>query len=150
MFNFSDYAIPVWHPLLVHLPIVLIPLGFLALCLFLYNKEMVWRRICLFLYAFSLIFGYLAYTSGETLEHQTEGEAQTELFVHDHENGAKAVIALTLMIFSLLCVAEIRQRQNKKIPQALYITLFVMGLTDVIAIAYTGHLGALMTWGIPV
>lgn len=149
MLNFFDYTIPVWHPLLVHFPIVMIPLAFLAVLLWNFKKDEVWRRIALVLYAFSLIFGFLSYQSGEALEHENEGEAQVERFVENHEMGAKIVMLLSLSGVVVLGFAELRRRKGQSIPTALPLLALFLGFLNMLAIAYTGHLGGLMTWGIP-
>lgn len=147
MFDFYEYSISAWHPLWVHFPIVLIPLAFLGVLLWVFKKEALIAKITLFIYLIALISGYLANETGEHLEHETEGSPQVELFVERHENAAKIVMACCLGASICLGLINYKIKKTQPIPLPLQLVLVLFAVGALFAIIYTGHLGALMTWG---
>jgi xanthine/uracil permease len=137
------------HPLLVHIPIVLIPLAALGtLALAVVPR---WRRgfgpLIVGLAAVALIGVQLALGSGEALEHHVGKSA----ILHRHTELADSLRPLMLLFLVLLAAFVLIDRKRPK--WATNSVLVVMAVASVLSggvttarLAQIGHNGARATW----
>lgn len=150
----TTYEIPYLHPLMVHFPLVLIMLGAGTSAVWLFRNTDTWKYATYWFMGLGLIFGIAAKQTGETLEHGMEGEQAVELMVHAHEQGADGLLIvnlLTVLVLAALWWANRNPRWAhlaKGFSARLVVT--ILAAICAVLVAYTAHLGGLMTWGVPV
>ncbi|MDX1421078.1 MAG: DUF2231 domain-containing protein [Rubricoccaceae bacterium] len=158
----AEYTVPYLHPLAVHFPLVLLLLAAAAAAAYAALGTGVWRRATLALLLLGVPAAYWAHETGETLEEAVEGEPAVERFVEYHETAASWT--LWTSVAALLATAGgtlwWRRRQKERVtadpggaprkePLGLRLLVLVAALAAALLVAYTGHLGGLMVWGVP-
>jgi uncharacterized membrane protein len=130
------------HPMIVHFPIALITVGFIAEVVSLFFK----REKCLSRTGFYLmILGSLAAVAGWTSGHLfTEAPTQGEILkvFHNHETGALITMILILAgtVFRIwLVVKKKEETQLKWIAFGFYLLAFA-------AVTFTGYMGGTMVY----
>lgn len=147
------YEIPVWHPVLVHFPIAFILAGALAVGVWSLRATAFWRQSALLLFALGMAGGLGAYFTGETMEEQAEGAPIVEELVELHEDAALYTLLATgvvLLALAALTLSHARRPLPERGPDALVPRLVLAVLAGVAAalVAWTGHLGGSMVWGV--
>lgn len=153
METFFPYEIPVWHPILVHFPIAFILAGALAASLWSLRASALWRQIALFLFTLGVAGGLGAYFTGEAMEEQAEGTPIVEELVELHESAALytlIVAGAVLLGLAVVSVWQARQDPSERRPDPLSVRLVLalLALAAAALVAWTGHLGGSMVWGV--
>lgn len=143
-----DYTIPVLHPLLVHFPLTLLLVAAPVALVWAVRKTAFWRGVTLLLLALGTLGALGAYLTGEAVEEQSEGVPIVEIFVEQHETlGLWTLIvagAATLVVATLVW-----RERSRRLPGAARWLAVVLAVAAAVLVAWTGHLGALMVWGVP-
>lgn len=150
-----QYRIPHLHPLTVHLPLVILMLGAGVAAAYAVRGTAVWRRAALCLYGLGAPATWIASRTGQALEHEVEGEPMVDLFVEMHEQAAAwtlwaAVLALLVFAAGTLWLRQQKGEGVGREPLGLRLGALVPALAAALLVAWTGHLGGLMVWGVPV
>lgn len=150
----SGYRIPYLHPLVVHFPVVLLLLAAGAGAVYAAVGTAVWRVAALLFLALGAVGAWAAGQTGEILEEDVEGEPMAELFLDAHEDAAGWTLwiaAAGALAFAMATGARWRRRTEPgEEPLLLRLALLPLALAPAGLVAYTAHLGGLMTWGVPV
>jgi uncharacterized membrane protein len=131
-----------FHPILVHFPVALIIVGFLADVLSLFFKE----EKCLSKTGFYLmVLGALgaiaAWTSGQLFtDEPTQGEI-VKVFER-HENGALITMILMILGASLRIWLVIKKREETQLKWVVFVLFFLAFA----AVTYTGFNGGRMVY----
>ncbi|MFN3597838.1 MAG: DUF2231 domain-containing protein [Rubricoccaceae bacterium] len=144
-----DYTIPYLHPLAVHFPLVLLPLAAGAALVFAVRGTDVWLRAATILLGLGAAAALWARQTGEVLEEAVEGEPMAALFLEAHERGANATLAAAALALVLAALVWQRARARGAVPLGLRVAVLAGAVLAALAVAYTGHLGGLMVWGVP-
>ena len=149
----SQYDIPYLHPLAVHFPIVLLLLAAGAAVLYALVGRGVWRLAALGLFALGTLGAVVAGQTGETLKQDVEGEPVVEAVLGTHERVAEvttwAAALATLAYGGLTVAARRRDAASAREPLAWRLAALVPAVAAALLVAYTGHLGGVMVWGVP-
>lgn len=158
----ADYTIPYLHPLAVHFPLVLLVLAAAAAVAYAILGTAVWRRVVFALLLLGAPAAYWAQETGETLEEAVEGEPAVERFVEYHETAATWTVWMSLAALAAVAGATLWWRRRQKVrvtagpggappkePLGLRLLILLPALAAALLVAYTGHLGGLMVWGVP-
>ena len=148
----SSYTIPVFHPMMVHFPIVLTVLAAICCAGWLFRDHLFWLYSSIWLAALGFIGALLSTRTGETMEEQGEGIAIIDDLVQLHEQMAERVtwvlgISLVVLVFGFW-----QSRQDLVRPgTALWIRIlsFILLLAAAVMVSLTAHIGGLMSWGVP-
>lgn len=160
----SDYAIPYLHPLAVHFPLVLLLLAAGAAVLYAALGRPVWRQAALGLLLLGTAGAKWAEETGETLEHDVEGEPIVEAVLPTHQAMAEwtlrfgllasvAFAGVTLWLRRRrphLDVADPASRGTPREPLVARLVPLLPALAAAVFVAWTAHLGGIMVWGVPV
>jgi hypothetical protein len=145
------------HPLLVHAPVVLVPLLFLVSIAVVvrpnWRAHMHWLAVTLFIAAVATL---LAKGSGEALEHRIGTKIADQAGLHQHADLAEATAILVLLQFlSAAGVAIVSRLSGRFVARAGALgivrnlglgALVVFGALATIWMVRTGHEGARITW----
>ena len=153
----SQYDVPYLHPLVVHFPVVLLLVAAGAAVVYALLGRGVWRVAALVLFALGAAGAVVAGETGETLAQDVGGEPVVEAVLGTHARVAEATtwaaVAATLAYGGLTVAA--RRRTNAaggaaaREPLAWRLAALVPALAAALLVAYTGHLGGIMVWGVP-
>ena len=149
-----QYEIPVLHPLAVHFPVVLIVVGAGVLIVWSIRGTTFWRRAGLLLMTLGMVGGLFAYFTGEELEEQVEGTPIVEELVHLHEDMALYALLVTgsvllgLAGLSVWLERRTTLERDPKDPLIPRIVITVLAVIAALLIAWTGHIGSTMVWGV--
>jgi uncharacterized membrane protein len=143
------------HPLLVHVPIVLIPLAAITAIISIHKK---YRREMLLVTAVMAIIGaaflFLAAGAGESLQHDLPRSRS----IHEHaelgdkSQGPTAVFAFAAVgaVLSLEASRRKFEYKGKSLPKwsatALLALTVVGGVAATVAVSQAGHSGAKSVW----
>jgi uncharacterized membrane protein len=143
------------HPLLVHVPIVLIPLAAITAIISIHKK---YRREMLLVTAVMAIIGagflFLAAGAGESLQH----DLPRSRAIHEHaelgdkSQGPTAVFAFAAVgaVLSLEASRRKFEYKGKSLPKwsatALLALTVVGGVAATVAVSQAGHSGAKSVW----
>jgi hypothetical protein len=144
------------HPLLVHAPIVLIPLLFLISIAVVarpkWHVHMRWLAAALFVAAVATL---LAKGSGEALEHRIGTKIADQEGLHRHADLAEMTAILVLLQFlsaaGVAIVSWLVSRAKAAgilgiIRKLGFVSLILFGALATIWMVRTGHEGARITW----
>lgn len=149
----AQYEIPYLHPLMVHFPLVMILLGGGTAAMWLIRATEVWKNVTTWLFGLSMVFSIASKQTGETLADSMEGEALLKTVLEAHEQGADLTVLLNVLIVVVLLFVWFSGRftQTKRFENATWLRglLAVLALAAAVMVAYTAHLGGIMTWGVP-
>ncbi len=161
----------VWHPAVVHFPIVLLALGGPAALVWAVRGSSFWRGVTLWLLVLGTAGAYVARETGEDLEHQVEGEPRVDKYLHQHEEASDW--AFYLGIATVLTVGGatglsvwMGRRERTMAAETIFTTRLpgagsgavraalalrivgaILALATTAAVVRTAHFGGLMTWG---
>ena len=155
----AQYEIPYLHPLAVHFPLVLLLLGAGVAVLYAALGRPVWRHAALAFFALGAVGAYVAQETGETLAHAVEGEPVVEAVLETHETMGDYTLwtaLATAVGFGGITVALRRRAPADPVPAAApreplawRLAVLVPAVAAALLVAYTGHLGGVMVWGVP-
>jgi uncharacterized membrane protein len=150
-----QYEVPYLHPLAVHFPLVLLLLAAAAAGVYAVRGTAAWRHVVLGLLLLGAPSALWAQRTGDALEEAVEGEPAVERFVEYHEAAAAWTVWASLFALAAAAGASLWWRRKTPVPVpaqeplGLRLALLVPALVAGVLVAYTGHLGALMVWGVP-
>ena len=151
----SRYEIPYLHPLAVHFPLVLLLLGAGAAVLYAALGRAVWRHAALAFFVLGAAGAYVAQETGQTLQHDVEGEPVVEVVLETHAAmGAYTLWSALVAAAGFGGITAARRRAAPaeplgREPLAWRLVALVPAVAAALLVAYTGHLGAVMVWGVP-
>ncbi len=147
----TEFIIPYLHPLAVHFPLALLLTGAGTAVLYALTGTGFWRRITLMLFLLGFIGAIVARQSGEAMEEDVEGEEMAELFLEEHAAMANRTVLASGLTLLVLVAAEVRNWTGRRRKDRLWLrfTVVVLAVLSGVLVAYTGHLGGLMVWGVP-
>lgn len=149
----ADYTIPLLHPVVVHFPIALALAAVLTALIWMARNKMRWWRMTVVLNLLAFLGGIAALRTGEAMEDQSEGVTMVDRFVEWHETmGERAVWALGTAIVVLFVMRWIGLREvaHAGVRLRWRLIAFFFVLLAAVLVALTGHIGGIMTWGVPV
>ncbi len=129
------------HLMLVHIPIVLMPLGFILLILK-YWKSREYCKTALSIFIAATIFGTIAFLFGEGAEEIIEDyPGIVESLIESHEESAVVSLWLTVTtgIFSLGILLALNY--GKKIPNIILLIILILSGLSTMNLAYTAQEG---------
>ena len=153
----AQYEIPYLHPLAVHFPLVLLLLGAGVAVLYAALGRPVWRHAALAFFALGAVGAYVAQETGETLQHAVEGEPVVEAVLETHAAMGDYTLWTALVAavgFGGIGLALRRRTPADSAvvprePLAWRLAVLVPAVAAALLVAYTGHLGGVMVWGVP-
>ena len=154
----DTYEIPLWHPLVVHFPIVLILIGAVAVIVWAVSPRAFWYRAGAFAFVAGTATALLAYLTGEAAEDAGEDVPIVDEIVHLHEDMAIYTLAASLLatvamilVKPALLVLNDASRDSQEPPPAVGIrwAIAFLALIAAVLVAWTSHLGGIMVWGVP-
>ena len=113
-----------------------------------------WRHSALWLFSLGLVGGIAAYKTGEAIEEHTEGTPIVEELGGMHEDMAFYTLLVTgsvVLLLGLLSLwREKRGTLERKLrdPLVARILLALVALAAAALVAWTGHIGGTMVWGV--
>lgn len=147
-----QYELPYLHPVVVHAPPVLLVLAALAAVGYAITGRPAWRWATLLLLVPGALVSWWAVETGEALYAAVEGEPQVEALIGAHRAAAAWTLwASAAAALALLAVTFWQSRRGRAEPVPLVVRLLplVPALVAALAVAYAGHVGGLMVWGVP-
>ncbi len=144
-----DYTIPVWHPVTVHFPIVLLLVAALAAVVWAWRGSAAWRGAALLLMALGTAGAFASRITGEAMAEQSEGVPVVEMFIENHEKGALWTVITGALATAALLAAWYAGRRGVRVGWAIRAGIALLALAAAALVAWTGHLGGLMVWGVP-
>lgn len=150
----SEYTIPYLHPLAVHFPLVLLLLTAAAAALYAALGRPVWRQAALVLVLLGTAGAKWAEETGETLEHDVEGEPLVEAVLDTHEEMAEWTLRFGLLTAVAFAGVTLWLRRRPHLdartePLVARLVPLAPALAAAAFVAWTAHLGGIMVWGIP-
>ena len=149
------YAIPYWHPLAVHFPLVTLVLAGGAAVGYAVRGQAVWREATLWLLALGTVTAYWAYRTGHVLEEAVEGEPTVDQLIDYHEKMAEWTLwagsgaALVTLGITLWLRRRSPGERLLREPLLPRVVVLAVACAAALLVAYTGHIGATMVWGVP-
>jgi len=147
-----QYRIPIWHPIAVHFPLVLIMLAALCALIWLMGDRREMLRAALWCQVLGFMGGLAAFLTGEEAEEQSEGVRIVDELVELHETFA----LVTLWVAGIAAVAMLgvlwwrrRDVEGPGTRLAIRLAVFALVLAAAVAVGITGHIGGTMVWGVP-
>lgn len=146
-----DYRIPVLHPLAVHLPLTLLLTAALAALVWMLKGSAFWRRCCAFLVLLSVPAAVFAYVTGDPMLDRSEGVPIIDELAPLHEQMAlytlvsTAIAAVSIIAYSIYVY---RRGPSWLDPVGARVAVGLLVLIAAALVAWTGHIGSVMTWGV--
>lgn len=150
----QQYEIPYLHPLAVHVPMVLLLLAAGVAVVYAARGTVLWRSAALVLLALGAAGAWFAVQTGETLAEAVEGEPMVDLVGGAHETAAEWTAWTSTVGALLFAGVAVWRRRQPATPEAadpllVRLALLVAALAAAALVAWTGHLGGIMVWGVP-
>ena len=159
MDSFADYTIPVWHPLVVHLPIAALALAGVASLIWALTRHRGWFVACVFLSVAGAVGAAAAYLSGDAMLEQAAGVPVVDELVGLHKQ--LGLLTLLSAIIGAICWAAVAianpktaglegaQADRRAPSNWIRAGLVLVTLVAAFLGLRTGHLGGIMVWGVP-
>jgi len=144
----SIFELPA-HPLMVHFPVVAIPLLSLVAIVLVARPSMrsSWRWFAIGLGVVTAAATILAASSGEALAELLDSEE----FVETHESLGKTlrifVVGLAGSLIALVLLARDEAAARRRLGAGLGAITILFALLSIVWTVRTGHEGAKLTWG---
>jgi uncharacterized membrane protein len=130
------------HPMIVHFPIVLIIVGFLADTLYIFYKEESWlSKMGFSLMLLGTIAVGTAFLTGELFTSEPTEGAIVNIY-NLHTTGA-LITLISMSLVSLLRIYAVLKKQEEKFRWVVYGLYFV----GTAAVSFTGFMGGTMVYG---
>ena len=140
------------HPLIIHVPVVFVPILGLAVLAVMFNFGW-FERFGVLIAAFSVVTlaaTLLAVGAGEAFREEREREFPSLIndpTLHDHAD-AGITVRLAMVILTALLVGLLFARRAPNAARiALRVLAVLFALTAIFFVIRTGHLGAKLAWG---
>jgi len=129
------------HLMLVHIPIVLMPLGLILLVIKNWkNRE--YSKTALSIFIAAAIFGIVAFLLGEGAEDIVEDSPGiVESLIESHEDAATVSLWLTVAVGVFSLGTLLALQFNKKIPKIVMPIILVLSVLSTVSLAYTAQEG---------
>lgn len=143
------------HPLVVHLPVVLVPLAAVAVVLMALRPSLLTRLgvPALVVSGLGVVGAFLASSSGEELEDRFRSAGETiSGALHDHAEMGESVPWFALLFFVLLLAWVLFVHKGagvareKLVRSVLAVLVVLAGLGASASVYLTGHSGATSVW----
>lgn len=147
-----EYYNPFLHPLVVHFPIVLLLLTAGAVLVWSIRDRRVWLRAAALLGWLGSVGAVVASKTGEALEEEVAGTPIVETLVDLHDTSADWTVLLAFVLTLCLTGLLLGDRfwsPRSGTPGLLRFVLALLAIATGAAVAWTGHVGGLMVWGVP-
>ncbi|MEL7167832.1 MAG: DUF2231 domain-containing protein [Bacteroidota bacterium] len=155
-----EYELTTWHPLAVHVPVVLVPLGALGACVYAFTGRPRVRAGLLVWFAVTALATWWAMRTGKALYEGVEGTPIVEELIAQHRTTAAWVlrftIALVLLLAGLSAWRRWRRASWRKANSVLRLgrdplwvraVVVLLAFVAALLVVYTGHVGGVMVWG---
>lgn len=130
-----------WHLILVHIPILLIPL---ALCIFVWGAWMrneSFKTLAMTIFIGAAALSVPTFLTGEPSEEIVEDlPLVSESFIEAHEEAAEFAFYATLVTGGL-ALAALLLRRNQKFQKASTVALVFAGAVSSVSLGRAGYLG---------
>ncbi len=146
-----QYELPYLHPVVVHAPIALLIGAAGAAAGYVVTGLRSWRWVTLGLLVAGSIGAWLAHETGEVLEDAVEGDPQVEALIDTHESAAAWAWRASMIgavAFAGVSIWMRRRAPAHRDPLAIRLALLLPALAAALLVAYAGHVGGLMVWGV--
>jgi len=148
MNDWFDYSIPVWHPIAVHVPVVLLPLAAVFAVLWVARSGDRWFGPLSLVLVLATVGTIAAYLSGDAVYQQSEGVPIVEDFVGLHRRlGWFTLIAALASLALTLAAGPINRKLSDSGKSRLRLVAMVFIVVAAAVALATGHLGGIMVWG---
>ena len=138
--------------MVVHFPIVLAILAGICVVGWLFRDRLAWLQASIWIGILGFIGAVFALRTGEVMEEQSEGVAIVDELVHTHEEMAERLTWILGLAVVFLLYSYWRSKADVVRPgTALWMRLVaaLLFLTVAALAVLTGHIGGLMSWGVP-
>jgi len=130
------------HPMIVHFPIALITIGFLADVLSLFFREEKWlSKSAFYLMVIGALAAVAAWSTGQLFTNEPSQGAIVDIF-EKHETGA----LITMIIMLIGSAFKIWLVANKREESSLKWVAFGLYFIGFCAVTYTGFMGGTMVY----
>ena len=130
------------HLMVVHLPIILVPLGAIVFAFGLWRDNKSFKLVALNIFIFSAIFAGAAFLLGEGAEDVVEDLAGVaESAIEGHEDSALVALWLTSILGVLSLVSLIAVKYQPRFVRLVMPLILVLSLVSSAALAYTAQEG---------
>ncbi len=152
------YHIPEIHPLAVHFPIALLLAAALAALVWMGWGAPFWRRVTWLLATLGMAGAFFAWFTGDSMEEQAEGVPIVDELVDLHEQMALYALIAAILASAALGLLTWMGRAGQsessrfaginpdRLPYRLGAGFLV--LVSAALVAWAGHIGATMVWGV--
>ncbi len=140
------------HPIVVHFPIVLLLITAAAVVVWFIKDQDVWLRASALLGSMGAFAAFLASRTGEDLKDEMLGDPMVELFVDLHDAAADWTVLMAVVLAACLLALLFGGRiwpRDTGTPLPVRVLVLLLALSVAGLAAWTGHLGGLMAWGVP-
>ncbi|MGM0550784.1 MAG: DUF2231 domain-containing protein [Bacteroidota bacterium] len=134
----------IWHPLSVHLPLVLLLVGTIFLSTGIVAKRKFWLHSGYVLIILGAVGAWMAVFTGNMADGVVSREICDPTVLKSHENGGKIVAWLFTVASGLILLDYFKSLQRFR--TTLLIVLMAVVLTGSGFLLYTGHLGAQLVY----
>lgn len=133
---------PHLHIMLVHLPIVALPIGTILLGIGIWKNKIDLKRAGLIIIVVSALFGVAAYKTGEEAEEIVEEiQGVKRHDIHEHEEAAEFTFVGLNILGVIALLGLILQSKNQKLSQKGLPIALLGGLFVSVMLARTANLG---------
>jgi uncharacterized membrane protein len=138
----SLFGLPA-HPLLLHVPVVFVPiLGFAAIAVATSQRFEPHRFTVAAFSVVTLIFTLLTVGAGQAFKEEQEREIEDKAMLSNHGGAGETVrFAMVLLTFALIGVLFARRPHI-----VLRVVIVLLALTAIGFVIRAGHLGATLAW----
>lgn len=145
-----QYRIPELHPLIVHFPLTLLMTAAFTAVVWMWRGTAFWRGVTLLLTVMGTISGYFAFVTGEAMKEQAEGVPIVEELAGLHEEMALYTLSAACVATLLIGIQArwMRRRRRETDPPASRLAIGLLIVAVGALVAWTGHIGATMVWGV--
>ena len=149
-----DLEIPYWHPIVVHFPVALLPFGAAAAVAYAAGGRWFWRAVTLLAFAAGTLGAWASVATGDAIYEAMEGTPVVEALVERHETYGEWALWTSAVVVLVLGGAMGWSRRTgrgtlERDPLALRFLVLVLSLVAAALVAFAGHLGGAMVWGVP-
>lgn len=131
-----------FHITLVHIPVVLTPLGALLLAIAHLRSSLTIARVALGILIAASVIAVPAFLLGEGAEEIVEHmPGISEALIEDHEEVAETTLWVTIVTGLASLMAWVAISRGAFLERALLITTFFLSAAASIALTYTSYLG---------
>ncbi|MFT5145173.1 MAG: putative membrane protein [Rhodothermales bacterium] len=146
-----EYEIPVWHPIAVHFPIVLLLAAAGCVLVWMVADSRALLRASAVLAFLGSAAALIAKQTGEQMEEEAAGSAIVESMLEIHESAADGVFVAAVALTALLCLVLLGDRwwpDRAGTPWGIRLALALLAVATAALVVWTGHVGGIMVWGV--